>query len=163
MSKVGELQRQQTGRTNAQLECKIPLLHLLSITDEKASTPPEVLPRDFFDYVFGTSSGGWVLFSYAFFSSRILLNMRRLLAIMLGRLRMPLSDTKAAFERYSRNVFNHRSILSYFWFLGAPYSPRYSTRRITKAIKELVEEKQLDPSRPWIQNFFASEGDPCRT
>jgi hypothetical protein len=77
---------------------------------------------------------------------------------MLGRLRMPLSDAKAAFEQYSRKVFNHPSILSY-WYLG----PRYSTRRSTEAIKELVEEKQLDPSRPWKQNFFASEGDPCRT
>lgn len=117
----------------------------------------EVLPRDFFDYIFGTSSGGYIdLYELSLLN---LLTIPRLLAIMLGRLQMPLSACQSAFQRYSLQLFDHPRLLSTLSLLG----PRYSKGVVTKAIKELVEEKQLDPSRPWKQNVFASEGDPCRT
>lgn len=88
-----------------------------------------------------------------------LLTPYRLLAIMLGRLRMPLSESRAAFQLFSEKVFDHPNVFSSFNI----FRPRYSTKKVTEAIKELVEEKQIDPSRPWKQNIFSSEGDPCRT
>lgn len=79
---------------------------------------------------------------------------------MLGRLQMHLSECIASFDRYLHYVFDHpKFLLSRF-----PFGPRYSTKRIlTAAIRELTAEKELDPSRPWKRNIFASDGDPCKT
>jgi hypothetical protein len=71
---------------------------------------------------------------------------------------MPIQSCISSFARYSHSVFDHPKI-----FHSVFFGPRYKTNRITRAIKELVEEKELDPSRPWKRNIFASDGDPCRT
>jgi Patatin-like phospholipase len=125
----------------------------------------EVQPRRdpclYFDYIFGTSTGG-------------------LIAIMLGRLRMSTVDALEAYERLAGDIFGSQQ-----WFnLQGLGRYLYDHTKLEEAIKQVVreaEEKELDrrdPNhRPWRpegeqrvaggawnrESTFNSEPTKCRT
>lgn len=132
--------------------------------DEKIDIDKVVVRRDpclYFDYVFGTSTGG-------------------LIAIMLGRLRMSVADALEAYEKLAGDIFSTQQ-----WFsmqgLGRYL---YDHTKLEEAVKQVVNEaveKELDKReplhRPWrpedeqrvaggawnTEPTFNSEPSKCRT
>ncbi|CUA75834.1 Phospholipase A I [Rhizoctonia solani] len=74
----------------------------------------EILPCDYFDMICGTSTGG-------------------LIAIMLGKLRMSVTEAIEAYARLSGDIFSKKK---WFWKEG-----RYSARALEKAINTIVGER----------------------
>lgn len=84
----------------------------------------------------------------------------RLVAIMLGRLRMTVDDCLARFRTYSDLIFSHPSVR---WRL-VKLPPKYSDKYLNKAVSAVVGD--FDPSEAgyrWKRNLFAFEGDRCKT
>ncbi|KAI0809419.1 hypothetical protein GGR55DRAFT_679769 [Xylaria sp. FL0064] len=100
-------------------------------------------PHDVFDYMYGSSSGG-------------------LLAIMLGRLKMPEKESMETFQNYCGMIFGRSFRI--FRLLGGVVLPLYSDRLLIKATKLVVGE--FDPSpeaKKWRRNMFSAPGEHCKT
>ncbi|KAI1354102.1 acyl transferase/acyl hydrolase/lysophospholipase [Xylaria sp. FL0043] len=100
-------------------------------------------PHDVFDYIYGSSSGG-------------------LLAIMLGRLKMPEKESMETFQNYCGMIFGRSFRVSRL--LGGIVLPLYSDRLLIKATKLVVGE--FDPSpeaKKWRRNMFSAPGEHCKT
>ncbi|KAI1275714.1 acyl transferase/acyl hydrolase/lysophospholipase [Xylaria sp. FL0933] len=101
-------------------------------------------PHDVFDYMYGSSSGG-------------------LLAIMLGRLKMPEKECMETFQNYCGMIFGRSFRISRL-LSGIVFLPLYSDRLLIKATKLVVGE--FDPSpeaKKWRRNMFSAPGERCKT
>ena len=85
-------------------------------TEDQPQRQPPFQPCDYFDYVFGTSTGG-------------------LIAIMLGRLRMSVDDALDAYKRLAGKVFAKPRWLSFFGL----FRDMYDHHELKVAIDEVVE------------------------
>jgi hypothetical protein len=83
----------------------------------------------------------------------------RLLAIMLGRLRMGVPDCIETFEKYVGDVFGKsRNLLWPF------ITSKYGGRTLLKAINEVVKDYQPESDdQAYRHNIFATLGDSCQT
>ncbi|KAI9783850.1 MAG: hypothetical protein M1816_001151 [Peltula sp. TS41687] len=108
----------------------------------------DYLPRHYFDYIAGTSTGG-------------------LSAIMLGRLRMPIDDAFAQYDVVGNQVFGKPRILHrQFGFLNY-ISSKYRSRDMKKAILQVVKNGVAEELCQWEmgEDEAPLESDPaqCRT
>ncbi|KAJ7848220.1 acyl transferase/acyl hydrolase/lysophospholipase [Mycena leptocephala] len=90
------------------------------------------LPCEYFDLIGGTSTGG-------------------LIAIMLGRLRMPVGDAIGAYDELAQNVFSETK----FFFQDG----KFKASRLEAAIKKIVGEKSKDANEPMMDSLVTA----CRT
>jgi len=105
----------------------------------------EFLPCHYFDYIAGTSTGG-------------------LSAIMLGRLRMSISDALSQYQKFGTRVFGHPRMI----YKGPPFffpRARYSTRRMRTAILEVVKTQRPEYNRAELAKttFKQDAPDHCKT
>jgi hypothetical protein len=101
------------------------LMRKLKVAEDLPDVPH---PCDYFDLIGGTSTGGCVLclhMKYFGYSDRV-----RLIALMLGRLRMSVKDAVKAYGELSKEVFSDvKSQGSDGWFKAS---------KLEKAIKGIV-------------------------
>ena len=83
-----------------------------NITIRKAMSEEELLPCHYFDFLYGTSTGG-------------------LIATMLGRLRMTVSEALALYERVGQDLFGKRRS-------HIPLTTKYHHQPLEKAVQDLV-------------------------
>ena len=86
------------------------------VLDDLPPRPPPFQPCDYFDYVFGTSTGG-------------------LIAIMLGRLRMSVDEALEAYRTLAGKVFAKPRWFSFFGVVR----DMYDHHQLKLAIDEVVE------------------------
>ena len=97
-------------------------------------TPGEEIrvgPRDVFDFVAGTSTGG-------------------LIAIMLGKLGMSLEESIQAYRDLSRRIFEKRHIRGRITHGLAP--TKYSGSRFERYIKDLIAKRAFPVDAPMVSN-----------
>ena len=94
--------------------------------DEGLSDTP--LPCDYFDLMGGTSTGGCVTHLYLGFLG--LTFLLRLIAIMLGRLRMPVGEAIAMYGSLGKEVFSEKK-----W---KTQEGTFKASNLVKAIKRIV-------------------------
>lgn len=83
----------------------------------------DLLPCHYFDFMYGTSTGG-------------------LIAVMLARLRMSIGDCLLQYRKVGQQLFGHRRTI-------VPFMTKYRSAPLVKAVKELVEDRQLGTLHPW--------------
>ena len=81
----------------------------------------------------------------------------RLIAIMLARLKMNLTECMDKFKHYTQAIFGHRSLMSFFrvW--------KYSEKALIRATKMVVGS--FDPgteAQKWKRDLFAAQGERCK-
>ena len=117
------------------------------------------LPAHYFDYIAGTSTGGYVYGSDPT-SSLDLLTVLRLIAIMLGRLHMTVEECLEVYENLADHVFGHPRHLH---IRRPPWIPRdkYDHSRLEEIIKEIVSQRS--PTGHNKTGFPQPNEDMCRT
>jgi hypothetical protein len=107
---------------------------------------PDFLPCHYFNYIGGTSTGG-------------------LIALMLGRWQMSVSDVLTKYETLAGQVFGKRRLLS----MRGPipwFKPKYSTTMLEEAFRGGIQgSRQNDPDGQTFSrgSEFFSPSDGCRT
>lgn len=84
---------------------------------QKLLSPPK--PCEIFDMICGTSTGG-------------------IIALMLGRLRMSINDTRDVYSEVSKDVFGRPKS-------GKSTEGRYSAKNMEKILKAAIEKHGQDP------------------
>lgn len=113
---------------------------------------PEVpLPADYFDLICGTSTGGYVSNSVKSMSRRKL-SALRLIALLLGRLRLSVPEAIDKYRQLAKQVFSDKK----------PFGKdgKFKASNLEKAIKEVVEWK-LGKGRA-EERMFASGAEGCK-
>ena len=135
-----DLDQQAISRSGGSSKC--PLSTTLS---EMVPSEEELLPCHYFDVVCGSSGGG-------------------LLAMLIGRLRMPINEASRAFFRASQTMFTPRSLSRVTSIFGS----RYRSRDLIEAVHNITTE-HLDADT-YCQghdigfrdpSIFHSDGDLC--
>lgn len=86
----------------------------------------------------------------------------RLIAIMLGRLKMSEDQCMESFRKYADEIFSRqRFFLRFGW---TRLLPKYGSDRLNRAIKMVVGNFDPSPdSHKWKRNLFAVPGEKCKT
>jgi hypothetical protein len=116
-------------------------------------------PYHYFDWIAGTSTGGYAFRLRPSFLVTRLTYSFRLNAIMLGRLRMSVDECLADYSELARKVFGKPRWASYrfspfFWFCS-----KYSGDRLRDVVKEVVD-RHLCEGEGYM---FAMNKEMCRT
>jgi hypothetical protein len=126
------------------------LREIMSRIQHLENLPSPPLPCKYFDLIGGTSTGGFV----AIVSLNVLCpyHLRRLIALMLGRLRMPIDECIKHYGLLSEQVFSKVKLAG---------DGKFSASTLEKTIKKIIEDcthdteaRMMDP-RP--------ENEVCRT
>lgn len=117
----------------------------------KALNPagPPRKPCDYFDLIGGTSTGGY--FHQSFLSHISVLTLCRIIAIMLGRLRMDVQTCIDSYIKLSSSVFlprrsraNVLSKLKDKWELSGKYRAEALVEEMRRTIQNNAEERDPD-------------------
>lgn len=90
--------------------------------------PVAPLPCEYFDLIGGTGTGGYV--ANILLDLLVLTFLLRVIAIMLGRLRMPVSEAIAMYARFGKEVFSERK--------RKTQEGNFKASNLIKAIKRIV-------------------------
>ena len=95
----------------------------------------------------------------------MLTNIVRLIAIMLGRLKMDIDECLQSYEIYADDIFGHPRIFHSLTPLGNLFNrTKYGSRVLDKASRRVVKDfGQSSDGRLWKINTFAAPQDHCRT
>ncbi|KAL9115229.1 MAG: hypothetical protein Q9227_001023 [Pyrenula ochraceoflavens] len=123
----------------------------------RGRAPSEILrPYQVFDLIGGTSTGGSVKLLHSLFDSLTMVLIGRILAIMLGRLRMSVEECEAAYLSMSERIFNPKRGAANI--IGRAHDAwkmegRFDSNELNAAIWEILDE----------QGFCTEEllQDPC--
>ena len=86
----------------------------------------------------------------------------RLIAILLGRLKMSEDQCMESFQKYADEIFSRRGLFKRF--VPTHLLPKYGSDRINQAIKMVVGNFDPSPdSHKWKRNLFAVPGEKCKT
>ncbi|PSK46301.1 hypothetical protein B9Z65_5269 [Elsinoe australis] len=96
-------------------------------TGELPSSQDDLLPCHYFDFMYGTSTGG-------------------LIAVMLARLRMTIKECLDQYRKVGDELFGHRKNI-------VPFMTKYRSEPLEKAVKELVAKRNLGQMHPWHAEF----------
>ena len=83
----------------------------------------DLLPCHYFDFVFGTSTGG-------------------LIAVMLARLRMTISDCLATYREVGNDLFGKRKT-------SIPLRTKYHHEPLERAVERIIQRQALGDRHPW--------------
>ncbi|KAI9740408.1 MAG: hypothetical protein M1834_004988 [Cirrosporium novae-zelandiae] len=83
------------------------------------------LPCHYFDYIFGTSTGG-------------------LISLMLGRLRMSVDETLGAFEDFGGEVFGASRFVYGRWIIGRA---KYDLKRLESCVEQVIQRRRSTPNK----------------
>ncbi|ETS74066.1 hypothetical protein PFICI_13932 [Pestalotiopsis fici W106-1] len=143
MSKPKRADKQSTVKDGGGVRGLTSLLLLQSIFQSiETVTGRKVHPHEYFDLIAGTSTGG-------------------LIAIMLGRLRMPIEEAIEAYKKLSLIIFKKKwwSDFAVLKVLGAEMNRHwFRGQNLQDAICNLLSEKQMDPEL----DLRESESDDAR-
>jgi hypothetical protein len=113
------------------------------------------LPCEYFDMIGGTGTGGFVpmITSLNYVWVLTLLCFSRLIALMLGRLRMSISDAIQSYDTLAKRVF----------FEGKKMTGdgKFKTSILEAVMKEIVKEKTDDADTRMMDT--SSDGVTCKT
>ncbi|KAJ7118653.1 acyl transferase/acyl hydrolase/lysophospholipase [Mycena crocata] len=110
--------------------------------------PP--LPCDYFDLIGGTNTGGCALQLCICWTCDQTLD--RIIAIMLGRLRMPVDQAIQCYDDMSSKIFRKSNLLG---------DGKYSASTMEKVIKAIVKDRTGDSETPLVDD--GALGGKCRT
>ncbi|KAF2227954.1 acyl transferase/acyl hydrolase/lysophospholipase [Elsinoe ampelina] len=99
----------------------------LSSRSKLPASADELLPCHYFDFMYGTSTGG-------------------LIAVMLARLRMNISQCLEQYRIVGDELFGHRKSI-------IPFMTKYRCEPLERAVKELVAKRDLGHIHPWDEEF----------
>ena len=133
------------------------IMHRVLVEENKrkkdGQAPLSILPKpcDYFDLIGGTSTGGWVAFvsalgCYTYFVSS------RIIALMLGRLRMDVDAAIKHYDEITKHVFSDPKR----WAGDG----KFKAGKLEEAIKSVVEEITGDSESPLLE---VNEAGICRT
>ncbi|GAM85324.1 hypothetical protein ANO11243_033290 [Dothideomycetidae sp. 11243] len=91
--------------------------------EELPASPDDLLPCHYFDFMYGTSTGG-------------------LIAVMLARLRMSIGECLQQYREVGDRLFGRRRTI-------IPFMTKYRSGPLVQAVKDLVEQKELGTLHPW--------------
>ena len=111
------------------------------------------LPCAYFDMIGGTSTGGWVVVVPEIMLCAYTRPSRRVIAIMLGRLRMSVSDAIRCYDSFSEKVFSKGKKV-----VG---DGKFKASILEDVIKEIVEEKTGDTDTRMMDS--RPEQESCKT
>jgi hypothetical protein len=133
--------------------------HSLSADARSRATRDKYLPCHYFDYIGGTSTGGYV-------SSRQgqshPLNSSRLISIMLSRLRMSVDEAIEEYEHLAGFIFGHPRIFSIRGPIPFPRD-KYSSKRVVDVVQQVVLSRLCGKDPSMGQDLFASHERMCKT
>ena len=87
----------------------------------------------------------------------------RLIATMLGRLKMDIDQCIRCFEVYAADILEHPRFLATLMF-GIRNRPKYSISNVENALIKVVKTYGMDGGGPtWAKKLFAAPYDHCRT
>ena len=109
------------------------------------------LPCDYFDMIGGTSTGGSVVTTFLMLNDPAHL-LSRLIALMLGRLRMSVTDAIEYYGIVSEKVFSDMK--------SSVGQEKFKTSKLENVIKEITE-KQTGHADECMMDMH--EGDACKT
>ena len=90
--------------------------------------------------------------------------MNRLIAIMLGRLKMSEDQCLESFQRYADDIFGRPRLWLFDRMPILRRSPKYSSNNINRAIKMVIGNFDPSPDSPkWKRNLFEVPGERCKT
>lgn len=90
------------------------------------------------------------------------ITVNRLLAIMLGRLKMSEDQCLESFRKYADEVFSHRQLVRRFHWRHM--FPKYGADKIDRAIQMVIGNFDPSPdSHKWKRNLYAVPGEKCKT
>ncbi|PVG01893.1 FabD/lysophospholipase-like protein [Serendipita vermifera] len=100
---------------------------------------PEPLPCDYFDLIGGSSTGG-------------------IIAILLGRLRLRVSECLKLYERLSKDIFGNEQS----WSLGGVFRSRYDSKVLAAVVKDTVQKNETrgDPEA-FLRDTNSDNSKPC--
>lgn len=101
-------------------------------TGELPQTEDDLLPCHYFDFMYGTSTGG-------------------LIAVMLARLRLSISECLDQYRLVGDRLFGHRRTI-------IPFLTKYRSDPLEGAVKELVKKAGLGSLHPWYANIQVEDG-----
>jgi hypothetical protein len=107
----------------------------------------EPLPCDYFDMVCGTGTGGYALSRRKI--TLLYLQYIRIIALMIGRLRMSTNECIDAYLKISKTVFGQPQ--------GFTHREKFSPEALKQAIKNIVKRKTGD------KNAFLMDPACCKT
>jgi hypothetical protein len=128
------------------------------------------LPCHYFDYIFGTGTGGYCINFYeqvwklTFYGGHFSLS-----AIMLGRLRMDVNECLKFYGELGSEVFGHprRLHVSRNLFVGRWWWPRskYNCKKFEQLLQTTIRHfAELGSEDSYFQHdFFPLEDNKCRT
>ncbi len=87
-------------------------------------------------------------------------DMNRLIAIMLGRLRMGVQETIDAYLSLAKNVFHEKAHAAIFskWMGSVIGKPRFSGKKLAEAIQSIVEKQTGSKDTPMLD----TREDACK-
>jgi hypothetical protein len=110
------------------------------------------LPCDYFDLIGGTSTGGYVIDIRSNTSSALTPKpLPRIIALMLGRLRMSVGEAIEDYGTLAQRVFSDPRLIG--------GDGKFKARNLEDAIKEIVEKKAGRADEPMID----PRPDACKT
>lgn len=131
--------------------------------DFDCRTMPEasrLLPCHYFDYICGTSTGG-----YVFLSARYLrgLNKDSLIAIMLGRFRMSVTDCIVEYKRVSEEVYGEETIRTKRSIRSTVLKPKVGASGLEGFCRDLCSRRDDRSSHNLEKSMFKSGRGMCKT
>ena len=102
---------------------------------------PQVKPCELFDLIGGTSTGGYVMHT----QDKNLLTKYRLIAIMLGRLKMDVDECITAYTDLMKTVFSQK-LTRLPVDLKGRIKPQFNSMVLEQAIKQVIMAKGMQDS-----------------
>jgi len=141
--------------------------HAATDANENAANHPLPFPCHYFDYIFGSSTGGycqhhdWVVLVADEVSS--------LSAIMLGRLRMSVRDSLIVYDRLGSEIFSSprhayisRSPFNDGWWRRSKYRAESFEQFLKTTTEDVLRTRYQDMYSP-THSFFPSDENQCKT
>ena len=136
-------------------------LELSEIQERRRPKEQRYLPCHYFDYIGGSSTGAYVFLTQRLATSASALTPHRLIAIMLGRLRMPVADCLDMYKHLARRVFGDPNFFCEKHFpLPLVSKTKYNARGLEQVLEDVAAQRQ--PTNTNISSRFSLAPGVCK-